>query len=159
MKIKKVKVKFTLEQATKPQRGVQSYSSTLSLTSALDGAVLLRERDAVPILQEVGWAPGPVWTGAENLIPSGTFFVFSLLCLYFIRTCFFVLIVLKFAFYLQHTTQTSMPPPGFELAISASERLQTYALDRAATGIGNSIPGQSNPQRIAIPTEVSLPTP
>ena len=27
----------------------------------------LRERDSVPILQEFGWAPGPVWTGAENL--------------------------------------------------------------------------------------------
>ena len=23
------------------------------------------------ILQEVGWAPGPVWTGAENLSPTG----------------------------------------------------------------------------------------
>jgi hypothetical protein len=35
----KVKVKFTLEQATKAQRGggVKLYSSTLSLTSALDG--------------------------------------------------------------------------------------------------------------------------
>jgi hypothetical protein len=28
-----------------------------------------------------------------------------------------------------------MPPAGFELAIPASERPQTYALDRAATGI------------------------
>jgi hypothetical protein len=25
----------------------------------------------VPILQEAGWAPGPVWKGAENLTPSG----------------------------------------------------------------------------------------
>ena len=24
----------------------------------------------VPIVQEAGWAPGPVWTGAENLAPS-----------------------------------------------------------------------------------------
>ena len=29
-----------------------------------------------------------------------------------------------------------MPPVGFEPAISAGERLQTYALDRAATGTG-----------------------
>jgi hypothetical protein len=29
-----------------------------------------------------------------------------------------------------------MPPAGFELAISAGERLQTHALDRSATGIG-----------------------
>ena len=25
----------------------------------------------VPILQKAGWAPGPVWIGAENLTPSG----------------------------------------------------------------------------------------
>ena len=36
-----------------------------------------------------------------------------------------------------HNRQTSMPPVGFEPTISASERPQTYALDRAATGIGN----------------------
>ena len=34
----KVKVKFTLEQATKAQRGSRGHSSTLSLTLALDGA-------------------------------------------------------------------------------------------------------------------------
>ena len=32
-----------------------------------------------------------------------------------------------------------MPPTGFEPAIPASEWLQIYALDRAATGIGLSI--------------------
>jgi hypothetical protein len=36
----------------------------------------------------------------------------------------------------QHSKQTSMPPVGFETAIPASERPQTHALDRAATGIG-----------------------
>ena len=36
----------------------------------------------------------------------------------------------------QHSQQTSMPPVGFEPTISAGERLQTYALDRAATGTG-----------------------
>ena len=34
--------------------------------------------------------------------------------------------------------QTSMPPTGFEPAIPASERPQTHALDRAATGVGPS---------------------
>jgi hypothetical protein len=24
----------------------------------------------VPLVQDVGWAPGPVWTGAENLAPT-----------------------------------------------------------------------------------------
>jgi hypothetical protein len=28
------------------------------------------EKDPVPIVQESGWAPGPVWTGAENLAPT-----------------------------------------------------------------------------------------
>ena len=30
-----------------------------------------RERDPLPIVQEAGRAPGPVWTGAENLAPTG----------------------------------------------------------------------------------------
>ena len=36
-----------------------------------------------------------------------------------------------------HNRHTSMPPVGFEPTISSSERPQTYALDRAATGTGN----------------------
>ena len=28
-------------------------------------------KDPVPIVQEVEWAPGPVWTDAENLAPIG----------------------------------------------------------------------------------------
>ena len=28
-------------------------------------------KDPVPIVQEAGWAPGPVWTSAENLTPTG----------------------------------------------------------------------------------------
>jgi len=28
-------------------------------------------KDPVPILQEAGWALGQVWTGAENLVPTG----------------------------------------------------------------------------------------
>ena len=35
-----------------------------------------------------------------------------------------------------HNRQTFMPPVGFEPTISAGERPQTYALDRAATGTG-----------------------
>ena len=35
-----------------------------------------------------------------------------------------------------NTGQTSMPPVGFEPTISAGERPQTYALNRAATGTG-----------------------
>ena len=34
-------------------------------------SLYLREREPVPIVQEAGWAPLPVWTGAENLSPTG----------------------------------------------------------------------------------------
>jgi hypothetical protein len=37
-------------------------------------------KDPVPIVQEAGWAPEPVWIGAENLAPPG----FFLTCEYFI---------------------------------------------------------------------------
>jgi hypothetical protein len=55
------------------------YSSTLSLTSALDGvgdqrhapAALPPAEDPAPLVYEAGWATGPVWTGAENLAPIG----------------------------------------------------------------------------------------
>jgi hypothetical protein len=36
-------------------------------------AALPRETDPVPIVQEAGWAPGPVWTGAKNLAPPPGF--------------------------------------------------------------------------------------
>jgi hypothetical protein len=49
------------------------------MTTALEGgegqphAVLLVTpgKDPVPIVQEAGWDPGPVWTGAENLALTG----------------------------------------------------------------------------------------
>jgi hypothetical protein len=28
-------------------------------------------KDSLPIVLEAGWAPGPVWAGAENLAPTG----------------------------------------------------------------------------------------
>jgi len=34
-------------------------------------AALPRERDLVPIVWEAGWAPGQVWTCAENLVTTG----------------------------------------------------------------------------------------
>jgi hypothetical protein len=40
------------------------YNYTLSLTSLYP-----QERDAVPNVQEAGWAPGPGWTVAEKLLP------------------------------------------------------------------------------------------
>jgi hypothetical protein len=60
---------------------VYRYSSTLSLTSVLDGvgsprhatprSLYPRERNLTPTRQGAGWAPEPVWTGAEGLVPTG----------------------------------------------------------------------------------------
>ena len=60
-------------------KGKQSYSSTLSLTSTLDGdgwstprpGRFTPRKDPVPIVLEAGWVPELVWTGAENLAPLG----------------------------------------------------------------------------------------
>jgi len=41
-----------------------------------------------------------------------------------------------------------MPSVGFESAISAIERLQTYALDRTVTGIGSFYISLPNDERI-----------
>jgi hypothetical protein len=49
------------------------------MTTALEGvrgqrhapAAIYPGKNPVPIVQEAGWAPGPVWTGAENLAPTG----------------------------------------------------------------------------------------
>jgi len=34
-------------------------------------AASIAGKDPVPIVQEAGWAPEPVWAGAENLVPTG----------------------------------------------------------------------------------------
>jgi hypothetical protein len=37
----------------------------------MPGSLSNPRKDLVPIVQEAGWDPGPVWTGAENLAPPG----------------------------------------------------------------------------------------
>ena len=49
------------------------------MTRALEGvrgqhhapAALYPGKDPAPIVREAGWAPGLVWTGAENVAPTG----------------------------------------------------------------------------------------
>jgi hypothetical protein len=41
------------------------------LVNAMHRSLYPRERDPVPVVQEAGWTPGPVWTCAENLAPTG----------------------------------------------------------------------------------------
>jgi len=64
----------------RPGPGGERYSCTLSLSSASGGVwvanvtpgpLYLRERQPIPVVQENGWAPGLVWTGTENLAPTG----------------------------------------------------------------------------------------
>jgi hypothetical protein len=41
------------------------------MNNATPQPLYLRERDLTPLVQEVGCAPGPVWTVEENPIPTG----------------------------------------------------------------------------------------
>jgi hypothetical protein len=53
--------------------GEYRYSSTLHSTSASTprSGRFTPGKDPVLIVEEVGWAPEPVWTGEENLAPTG----------------------------------------------------------------------------------------
>jgi len=77
--LKQVKVKFTLEQAWKAQRGSRDTALLFLFLGHRWGWVVIAtprplcppERGPVPIVQEAGWAMWPLWTGAENLAPIG----------------------------------------------------------------------------------------
>ena len=55
------------------------YSFTLPSTSALDEGRWSKPhpdrfnpgKDPLPIVEEAGWAPWPIWTGSENHAPTG----------------------------------------------------------------------------------------
>jgi hypothetical protein len=80
------------------------------------------------------------WTGLglnTSLCAEERVLIFFILSTF---PCFYVLTVLAFAFCAYcttHTTQTSMSPTGFEPETPASDRPQTFALGRSATGIGS----------------------
>ena len=72
-----VKVMFTLEEATKAEGGVEVLLySFFSLDTKWGGWSTPRSgrfnprKDLVTIVQEVGCASQPVWTGAKNLAPT-----------------------------------------------------------------------------------------
>jgi hypothetical protein len=73
----KVKVKFTLEQAIKGERGVdlELYSffnlgaRWERVFNATPRPLYPTEREPVTIVQQTGWVSVQVWTGAENLAP------------------------------------------------------------------------------------------
>ena len=80
----KVKVKVTLVQALRvcTDRTANRGSRGIALpfldhgtrrgwgVSVTPRPLFTPGKDPVPIVQEAGWAPGPVWTGAENLAPT-----------------------------------------------------------------------------------------
>jgi hypothetical protein len=73
-----VKVNLTLSPTVKAQMGTRYIVLLFLLPRRYMGVGVLTprpgrftpgERDPVPIVQEAGWAPGPVRTGADNLAP------------------------------------------------------------------------------------------
>ena len=78
-------VKCTLVQALRPCTGctARRWSRGIALlflhhatrrgwgVSVTPRPLFTPGKDPVPIVQEAGWAPGPVWTGEENLASKG----------------------------------------------------------------------------------------
>jgi hypothetical protein len=90
----------------------------------------------------VGPKSGLDWCGKPR-IHWNFFFSLSEFRLLFSVCSFAILIyfcllfsLVPFVITVQHTTQTFMPPAGFELAIPASEQQHTLSLDHSATRIG-----------------------
>ena len=81
--ISKVNVKCTLVEALRLCTGRTAHRGRRALpfhdhgtrrglgVSVTPRPLFTPRKDPVPIVQEAGWAPGPVWTGAENLNPTG----------------------------------------------------------------------------------------
>jgi len=83
--LKTVKVKCTLVQALRLCTGRTAHGRSRGIAlpfldhgtrrgwrvSVTPRPLFTPRKDPVPIVQEAGWAPGPVWTGAENLAATG----------------------------------------------------------------------------------------
>jgi hypothetical protein len=46
-------------------------SAVVGVGGELHARAFSLEGHPIPIVQEAWWAPGPAWTGAENLAPTG----------------------------------------------------------------------------------------
>ena len=42
------------------------------MVNAMPRPLYPRKRDSAPLVEDAGWAPGPVSTGGENLAATGT---------------------------------------------------------------------------------------
>ena len=84
-KVKKKKVKCTLVQALRLCTGRTAHRGSRGIAllfhdrgtrrgwgdSVTPRPLFTPGKDPVPIVQETGWSPGPVWIGADNLAPTG----------------------------------------------------------------------------------------
>ena len=82
---KKVKIKCTLAQALRLCTGRTTHRGSRGIAlpfhnhgtrrglgvSVTPWPLFTPRKDPVPTVREARWAPGPVWTGAENLAPTG----------------------------------------------------------------------------------------
>jgi len=82
---KKVKVKYTIVQALRLCTGRTTHRGSRGIAllfhdlgtrrgwgvSVTPRSLFTPGKDLVPIVQEAGWAPGPVWTGVGNLASTG----------------------------------------------------------------------------------------
>jgi hypothetical protein len=65
-----VKIKCTLVQAPKLCTGRTAHRGSRGIALLFVDYSTTPGKDPVPIVQEDGWAPGLVWTGAENIAPT-----------------------------------------------------------------------------------------
>jgi hypothetical protein len=128
--------------------GEQKYSSTLSLTSTLDeggwstprpGRFTPGKETRFPLYRRLGGPQGRSRRLGKISPPPGCFFV-----LFKSFSSFMSLYVPWYRPYTTNTTQTSMPPVGFEPTIPVSERPQIRSPDRPSCSeslYGLSYPG------------------
>ena len=83
--IKVKKIKYTLVQALRLCTGRTAHRGSRGIAllfhdhgtrrgwgvSVTSRPLFTSGKDPVPIVREAEWAPGPVWTSAENLTPTG----------------------------------------------------------------------------------------
>ena len=128
-------------------------------------------KDPVPIVQEAGWDPGPVWTGAENLAPTGIFFFYERFTLFYhlnkhnpINNRFHQPISHLQKTASQYTSDSAQRSYKHVLCVKKSQttsasspQLGSIETMVSLTSRIHSIPGPSSPYPVAIPTELSDP--
>ena len=127
-----------------------------------------RERDPVSIVQKGGWAPGPVWTGAESVAPTKIFFyifLYSVLHPY-LFLCLDCLSFCLLSLPATHNTNIHVPDrirtrnPSRRAAVVLRLRPHGHwdRVGRCEPVIRSPVRGSNQPVASSIPTELSRPT-